>query len=509
MLFGCGGKQKVNKDTISESGFISGYNPLQSNYEEVDQKDPYFKVLEPEYLQPYWVQSLEMDDNSVVTELLDNNDRTILFSFPQEFPDYLPVSITGWAPANQSIIIASQDIFKNLTKTLNIDLVQTNDGRGLNTISISQSIQAGSAGFSYFPNNFYYIGSDVFISKNYSEPFYLTESQTNYDYEVLLHEIGHALGLKHPFEADGNNNVILNTVEDNTKYTAMSYNDHEATFDGIFRDLDWMALCKLYGVDELFRPENNTYEFNKGQGVFIIDGNGIDTINAVGLSEDVLIDLREGSHSYVGNKASFITGAGQLTISHGSHIENATTGIGDDYVVGNKLSNNISTGIGDDKIFLGDGSDVVTAGPGFDTIDLSEDSRAVDKIIVNLDTDRNSYDIVYGFSQGVGGDIVELKSIDIDALKFLPLINLDNVPSGRIDQCFLRIIGEGLDNARSIEQIFNVGDTLTNLNLTNREVALLLTAKSQSTGADQHLYFAENQGEHIRVQEILQFKGIT
>ena len=70
---------------------------------------------------------------------------------------------------------------------------------------IAQSIQATSASLSYLPSTEFYLGSDVFMSKLYSDPFFISDELTNYDYEVLIHEIGHALGLKHPFEANGDN----------------------------------------------------------------------------------------------------------------------------------------------------------------------------------------------------------------------------------------------------------------------------------------------------------------
>ena len=71
---------------------------------------------------------------------------------------------------------------------------------------------------------------------------------------MLIHEIGHALGLKHPFENDGDNSTILDVYEDKTNNTAMSYDDYSFTFDGTFRALDWMALTKLYGVIHYMRP---------------------------------------------------------------------------------------------------------------------------------------------------------------------------------------------------------------------------------------------------------------
>ena len=197
-------------------------------------------------------------------------------------------------------------------------------------ISVSQSLQTNTAGYSYYPNIYYEIGSDIFISKSYSNPSLIENDLTNYDYEVLLHEIGHALGLKHPFESDRSNLITLPLYEDNTKLTAMSYNENFSTFSGSFRDLDWMVLTKFYGVNPSFRSENNIYEFDSSSGVFIIDGGGIDTILADLTYTDVYIDLRAGAHSYKGHKSNYISVANQLTISEGSEIENVKTGFGND-----------------------------------------------------------------------------------------------------------------------------------------------------------------------------------
>ena len=122
-----------------------------------------------------------------------------------------------------------------------------------NVIAMGISSQATTAGFSYFPNNFFEIGMDVFIAKGYASPSFSSELITNYDYEVLVHELGHALGLKHPFEANGENTATLSMFEDNTRNTAMSYDDDPATFNGTLRPLDWMALTVLRGKRNLQR----------------------------------------------------------------------------------------------------------------------------------------------------------------------------------------------------------------------------------------------------------------
>ncbi len=65
-------------------------------------------------------------------------------------------------------------------------------------------------------------------------------------YETLLHELGHALGLKHPFEDD----IVLPRSQDSTVYTLMSYADVGGPYSAM-RPFDVAALNWLYGGDGL------------------------------------------------------------------------------------------------------------------------------------------------------------------------------------------------------------------------------------------------------------------
>jgi serralysin len=65
-------------------------------------------------------------------------------------------------------------------------------------------------------------------------------------YETLLHEVGHALGLKHPFE----DNIVLPFAQDNTAYTLMSYT-HSGGNRSVYSPYDLAALNWIYGRDGL------------------------------------------------------------------------------------------------------------------------------------------------------------------------------------------------------------------------------------------------------------------
>lgn len=69
-------------------------------------------------------------------------------------------------------------------------------------------------------------------------------------YETLLHEIGHSLGLWHPFEGSPHSTENLPAAQDNTNNTVMSYTQvggNKTTFQAY----DLMALTWIYGNDGL------------------------------------------------------------------------------------------------------------------------------------------------------------------------------------------------------------------------------------------------------------------
>jgi hypothetical protein len=73
-----------------------------------------------------------------------------------------------------------------------------------------------------------------------------------YGYQTLLHELGHALGLKHPFLEAGDpaGTPVLPTSQDNTGNTLMSYTDNGGP-RSTYGQYDVAALNWLYGRDGL------------------------------------------------------------------------------------------------------------------------------------------------------------------------------------------------------------------------------------------------------------------
>ena len=218
-----------------------------------------------------------------------------------------------------------------------------------------------------------------------------------YGWHAALHEVGHTLGMDHPFDhaKKGDGKPDLSVAENRDTLSVMSYVDGETIplkagsnyypeFPiaqnklGIY---DLAALHHSFGVNPNYHSGDDTYgfkEFNKdaiGNDIYIHDGGGLDTFDAHEQTLDLNIDLTPGSWIYAGEKTAHLAlnddltpTHGQMFIGYGTQIENAKGGTGNDIIKGNSAANYLFGFDGDDHLDGGAGNDQLEGGRGADTL---------------------------------------------------------------------------------------------------------------------------------------------
>lgn len=305
------------------------------------------------------------------------------------------------------------------------------------TFRFAQSNVPGTAEVADFPGNVINTDSaddgDIWFGTAAAGTLYDLRKPVagNYAWHTLIHELGHALGLKHAQQ-----DVIYGKMPDETnsiEFTVMSYlsyiGDTGNTYSyeefgapQTFMMADIAALQHMYGADYSTNSGATVYKWTPGSGDTLVngelaiapgenrifatlwDGGGNDTYDLSAYSNGVKVDLRPGEHSvFDATQLAYLGGGPNGGFARGnifnallfkgdlrSLIENATGGSGNDTIVGNQGANILSGNAGADRLDGGSGNDTLIGGAGADKLiggtgaDTASYSTAGTGVVANL-----------------------------------------------------------------------------------------------------------------------------
>jgi serralysin len=338
-----------------------------------------------------------------------------------------------------------------------LSMLYAGAGSGDGIIRVANTTDYAEGAYAYFPADAE-IGGDVWLGRAGERP-----EAGNYEYSTVLHELGHALGLKHSHEDDFFGDLAERY--DSPEFTVMTYRSHEGGDPDAARSteiwgepqsfmmLDIAALQYLYGANFGINSGDTVYSWSPSDGSTLIDGKvaidpgdnrifatiwdggGSDTYDFSAYVDDLSVDLRPGRFSTLSTAQLADLGGGPNE-GHArgnvfnallyqddprSLIEDAEGGAGDDRIRGNDDANRLKGGDGDDKLIGDAGGDILLGGAGSDAL-LGGAGDDVFRFTSADDSSGGAMDWIMPLGDAPafegagssGGDLIDLSRIDAD-----------------------------------------------------------------------------------------------
>ncbi|MFN3259855.1 MAG: M10 family metallopeptidase [Pikeienuella sp.] len=412
---------------------------------------------------------------------------TLAYAFPESAAAYAGGDVheygageaaNGFRPLNDAQVEAARAAFAQFAAVSGLRFFEATGAEAANApIRLAQSAAPLTA-WAYLPATGE--GGDAWFGT--AAGFFEAPRQGDYAWHTFLHEIGHALGLKHGHETQGPG--ALPADRDSMEYSVMTYRaylgdaveggyaNERYGFAQTLMQADISAIQQLYGANYAHNAGDNVYRWSPDTGEMFIDGagqgapggnrifmtiwdgGGEDWFDLSNYGGGVSLDLSPGGASVFedgqrawlnrlegGAEAIFASGNVYLAdLFDGDEralIEHARGGAGDDTVFGNVAANRLIGGAGDDLLRGAAGADTLRGQDGEDRLEGGDGRDRV--------AGGGGADHLFG---GVGPDILRGGGGD-DTLE--GGAGRDRLIGGRGDDLFVFAPREGRDLIRGFD----------------------------------------------------------
>lgn len=306
-------------------------------------------------------------------------------------------AMSGVAAFGLSQMAATQGLMTYVGSVIGLPVAQAaSDSLTADIYFATADLSGSTAGVAYYVPGL----APAFVYMDNSNVFDASMSTFAYGsaaYEVLLHEVGHAIGLDHPFEGP----YALPAGTDNTSVSIMSYTDVGGPHT-TFQEWDLRALQYLYGSGSVVSSQ-----LTEAADVQTLS-DGVDLVS--GLGGDDVVSGMGGNDIIYGNTGNDILygNLGDDSLFGGQGSDAVFGGQGADRVYGNLAADLMYGNMADDWMHGGQGADTLYGGQGADTLAGGTDD---DVLFGNLGADVYVFgagmgqDVVYGFAAGEGDRI--------------------------------------------------------------------------------------------------------